>query len=81
MDGEVKECPKCRGQLVRGFIPDYSHAAILVGRWHEGTPRKSFFGWWRCMKAPKSDGLPVGVYRCSTCGYLEFYAGSEYGAS
>jgi hypothetical protein len=78
MSDEVKECPKCRGWLVRGFVPDHSHGVNYVGSWHEGSPKKSF---WMRVKAPVSEGLPIGAYRCSTCGYLEFYAGGEYGAS
>ncbi len=78
MSSEIKECPKCRGQLIRGFIPDYTNGPTLVGSWHEGIPKKSF---WTGVKAPVSGGVPIGVYRCSSCGYLEFYAGPEYGVS
>ena len=52
-----RQCPKCKGRMVQGFIPDYSEGSILVGSWHEGPPRKSF---WGRTKAPLSGGTPIG---------------------
>lgn len=71
------ECPKCRGTMVQGFVPDYSHAAILVGGWHPGQPQKSF---WTRTKAPRVNGLPIGAFRCQRCGFLEFYSDARFAA-
>lgn len=70
-------CPKCNSQMVQGFIPDHTHGAHLVGSWHEGAPKKSF---WRGTKAPISAGIPIGAFRCSGCGYLELYADTKFAA-
>ena len=57
--------------MVRGFVPDFSHGAILVGNWYSGEPKKSF---WTGTKRPVTTGIPIGAFRCSGCGYLEFFA-------
>ena len=72
-----RQCPKCKGRMVQGFIPDYSEGSILVGSWHEGPPRKSF---WGNTKAPLSGGTPIGAFRCEGCGYLEYYADAKFAA-
>ena len=63
--------------MVQGFVPDYTHQHALVAHWHEGQPKRSF---WRHTKAPRSEGLPVGAFRCEGCGYLEFYAAPKFAA-
>jgi len=63
--------------MAQGFIPDYSHAAIIVGSWHEGQPKKSF---WSRTKAPLAEGVPIGAFRCKKCGFLELYADPSFGA-
>jgi hypothetical protein len=71
-------CPKCQGAMVRGFIPDYSYNAIFFATWCEGLPRRS---WFRKIKAPKIKCVPIGAFRCASCGYLEAYARDEIGAT
>ena len=71
------QCPKCKGEMVRGFILDRTYGANLVGSWHEGQPKKSF---WTTTKAPIAAGIPVGVFRCVGCGYLEFYSNASFAA-
>ena len=29
-----KQCPKCKGEMVQGFVPEYSRAAALILGWH-----------------------------------------------
>jgi hypothetical protein len=70
-------CAKCKGEMVQGFVPDYSHAAIIVGSWHQGQPKKSF---WTGTKVLRSDGVPIGAFRCEQCGFLEFYSDLKFAA-
>ena len=63
--------------MVQGFIPDFAQGAILIGHWHEGTPKKSF---WRRTKVSFKDGIPIGAFRCPNCGFLELYADNRYAA-
>lgn len=61
--------------MVQGFVPDYSHGAVIVGSWHRGQPKKSF---WTRTKARLSDGIPIGALRCEKCEYLELYSGLKF---
>jgi len=64
------KCPKCEGRMAEGFVPDYSHGAVLQGRWVQGAPKKNF---WTGIKI--EDPIYVAkTYRCETCGFLESYA-------
>jgi hypothetical protein len=77
MDADSGRCPKCKGEMVRGFILDRTHGGIHLSRWNEGTPRSSF---WFGTREPEAEGIPIGVFRCSECGFLESYARSEFSA-
>jgi hypothetical protein len=68
-------CPKCKGQMDRGFIVDNSHLGLGVSQWTQGQPKWSF---WTGIKKPKEQ-IPTGTFRCSVCGYLESYARPEFG--
>jgi hypothetical protein len=70
-------CPKCRGEMVLGFAPDATHGGIRVGLWHEGPPKKSF---WLGTRTGPGEGIPIGVLRCTGCGYLEFFADPKFAA-
>jgi hypothetical protein len=72
-----KKCPKCDGNLIKGFILDYAHSVIIVPNWHEGSPKKSF--WWKTSQ-PSSDGIPIAAFRCSRCGFIEFYSNEKFKA-
>ena len=52
----------------------FRHSA---SQWAKGAPVKAFlFG----TKRPDAQ-LPVGTFRCSSCGYLEAYARQEFAAT
>ncbi len=72
-----KKCPKCGGVLVQGFILDYTYGGIIAQNWHEGRPQKSF---WTGTTRPKSKGVPIAAFRCSSCGFIEFYSREEFEA-
>lgn len=78
MRPETTRCSKCNGALVQGFIVDH-HAGgrRLVSAWVEGPPEKSF---WHATNVPADKCVPVGAFRCSACGFLEFYARPEFAA-
>ena len=61
--------------MIQGFVPDYSRGAALVAGWHAGQPKKSF---WTGTKAPLQEGIPIGAFACTECGFLEFYAGPRF---
>ena len=67
MSTEAIRCPKCNGVMVQGFIIDfYGSKFSRVSNWVEGAPEKSF---WRVTKVPPEKCIPVGVFRCSACGF------------
>lgn len=72
-----RRCPKCAGEMVQGFVLDQTEGSQFVGHWHEGRPRWSF---WSGVKAAPYDGIPIGTFRCASCGFLEFYADSQFAA-
>jgi hypothetical protein len=72
MDANQLICPKCNESMVQGFMLDRGHSNLIqVGTWAEGPPKKSF---WGNIKLPKSKSIPIGAFRCSSCGYVELYA-------
>ena len=75
-------CPKCQGEMESGYLIDHSHVAFLASLWARGKPKKH---WWFSLQANNaitqpspSDQIPVGTYRCKTCGFLESYARKEF---
>jgi hypothetical protein len=78
MQSKELKCPKCDGTMLQGFVPDATYGAVLVSQWYQERPKKGFFGW--STKAPRSRGVPIGAFRCESCGYLEFYADAEFAA-
>jgi hypothetical protein len=60
--------------MVQGFL--FESEGHSLDTWVEVTPEKS---WWGGAKVSKEKRVPLGVYRCSVCGFLEFYARREFG--
>ena len=42
-----------------------------VAEWVQGEPKGSF---WHGVDLSSASQIPIITYRCSACGYLEFYA-------
>lgn len=78
MEPKPNRCPKCDGNMTQGYILDSSDAAFFVSSWTSGIPRKSF--WTGTKRKPRKELMPIGVFRCSLCGFLEAYARSEFAA-
>jgi hypothetical protein len=73
---EAIQCPKCKGEMVQGFIFDRADGGgRRVINWVEGAPHKDF---WTVTKVPEEKCIPVGTFRCSVCGFLESYARPEF---
>ena len=60
----------------RGFIQDQTYGARLVSHFSTGIPQKSF---WTGTKAAAAE-IPIGVFRCTSCGFLELFARDEFAA-
>lgn len=78
------KCPKCAGEMDRGFSVDFGgNAGLLHGQWFPGIPQRP---WWGSLFRsgssiawPTGPSLPISTFRCQACGYLESYAGKEFG--
>jgi hypothetical protein len=77
MTTQKMRCPKCNGEMVQGFVPEYSQGPIYVGSWHPGQPKKSF---WTRTKVHFAEGLPIGAFRCQKCGFVELYSDAKFAA-
>ena len=78
MASSSHQCPKCNSGMNRGFVIDNTEGGgRRVTQWAAGPPRKSF---WLGTKLPDEDLVPIGAYRCSSCGYVELYARQDFAA-
>ena len=78
MSETVLKCPKCSGEMIRGWVVENDGFGIVVGSWVKGSPKK---GVWGGVKLPnQKDLIPVGTFRCQLCGFLESYARVEFAA-
>jgi predicted nucleic-acid-binding Zn-ribbon protein len=75
MANSPERCPKCGSGMEQGFVFDNDHGNRRIGQWVAGAPLKSF---WTGTKLPDKELVPIGTYRCSSCGYLESYARQEF---
>ena len=69
----AQSCPKCHSEMERGFVVDMGLGAKPFSQWTRGRPPKGVI-----WKAKPDDMLPIGTYRCSSCGYLESYARADF---
>jgi hypothetical protein len=63
--------------MEQGFVLDNTHGGRVVSQWAAGAPLKSI---WMGLKLPDEKLVPIGTYRCSSCGFLEQYARQEFAA-
>jgi hypothetical protein len=75
MSHKPNQCPKCDSQMEQGFVLDVIQR--LVSQWAPGAPVKAF---WTGTKLPAGKLIPIGVFRCASCGFLESYARDEFAA-
>ena len=72
-------CPKCNAPMEQGFTVDMGTGDFTLGsrhvsKWAPGAPFKSLLF---KTKVPWHS-LPIGTFRCTSCGYLESYASEEF---
>jgi hypothetical protein len=60
--------------MVQGFVIEKARGSYQAGQWAPGPPQRSFG---TTVKLP-DDALPLSAFRCSQCGYVEFYAGDVF---
>ena len=72
---QISKCPKCKGEMIQGIVPDFGYGAVFGTSWREGPPKKRFLGG---IKVPARKGIPIATFRCNECGYLEFYSKDEF---
>ncbi len=77
MSPTPETCPKCAHSMQQGFITDFGHSGVLPSTWVPGSPQRSF--WTGTKLPPREEWVPVAVFRCTGCGYLESYARPEFG--
>ena len=71
----TKTCPKCQAAMSEGFTVDNSDSGRrAVSAWVEGVPEKSI---WTGIKLKGRTPIDIATWRCSSCGYLENYAGGR----
>jgi hypothetical protein len=72
MIDDRRKCPKCDRRMHAGFFLDSKHGERRgLTEWVAGAPEKSF---WMGLKIKGRQVLPVTVFRCERCGFLESYA-------
>jgi hypothetical protein len=75
MHDTAPECPKCHGQMENGFVIEIYYGGRDVSRWLRGPAQKSF---WTGIKSFEPVSIPIGTFRCTSCGFLESYARHEF---
>lgn len=71
-------CPKCHGEMVQGYVLDFTPAGVRVNKWNAGIPKKAVgFGITVGITDSPSQ-IPIATFRCQSCGFLESYARDEF---
>jgi hypothetical protein len=66
-------CPKCKGEMVQGYVLDFTPTGGRVRKWYSGPPR-GFLN----VILDSAEQIPIGTFRCQSCGFLESYAREEF---
>ena len=72
MKEESTPCPKCGGEMEKGWLPDDTYGGVHRTAWTAGDPQRGLLG---SIVYPKRDAtLPISAFRCCDCGFIEHYA-------
>jgi hypothetical protein len=77
MTQAAMSCPKCQGEMVRGYVLDFTPLGNRVSKWNDGPPNKAG---WAAGILDSTSQIPIGTFRCQSCGFLESYARAELAA-
>jgi hypothetical protein len=68
--------------MQQGFVVDNMSGGRAVSHWAEGAPEMTWPSIQRTWAGAKLPGevIPIGTFRCSSCGFLESYARDDFGA-
>lgn len=66
-------CPKCQGEIVQGYMRDFTFLGVRVSEWNARPPKKFFVG----SIMDSTLQIPIVTFRCQSCGFLEWYARKE----
>ncbi len=80
MSAGTNRCPKCNGKMVQGFTCGREGPNRVVSTWVEGVPERVGWLFRQVRKVPPDKCVPVGVFRCLACAFLESYARPEFAA-
>ena len=72
-------CPKCHGEMVPGYVLDFTPIGNRVSKWNDGPPKKAGWAGIAGIKDSASQ-IPISTFRCQSCGFLESYAREEFAA-
>ena len=61
--------------MVQGWVMDLTYGGRVASQWAPGQPRESF---WTGTRLPDEAPVPIGAFRCTGCGFLEYYARDEF---
>ena len=67
------KCPKCQSEMIQGFVKD--SRSVKQKGWTDGQVKQSWLGG---ALATLGRPIPIAVFRCQGCGYLEFYADEKF---
>ena len=70
----TKDCPKCAGAMVAGYVVDHTHGGAAVSSWIEGPPKKSV---WVGLRLAGTTPIEISTWRCRRCGFIENYADGD----
>ena len=80
MSAGTNRCPKCNGGMVQGFTCGREGPNRILSTWEEGVPEKVGWLFRQIRKVPPYKSVPVAIFRCLACGFLESYARPEFAA-
>ena len=80
MSAGTNRCPKCNGGMVQGFACGREGPNRILSTWEEGVPEKVGWLFRQVRKVPPDKSVPVAIFRCLACGFLESYARPEFAA-
>ncbi len=76
MNQSTISCPKCKGEMVQGYVLDFTPVGARVRQWNSGAPKSPA---WAVIRDSITQ-IPIGTFRCQSCGFLESYAREEFAA-